>query len=379
MCVAFAYGSMISQSPPRSRRRHRTFASQKQSMTIPLARYSVLPIYRFPQSEHSAANLRTRFPRWKPSSPTPTSRRRVKSNLFEMSSQKPITAYPSVELKPQDQEGGPGLDSKLAPAANFTQLEFWTDDGKPYLQEYEGRGLLKDKAALITGGDSGIGRSVAILMAKEGAHITFVYLPEEEEDAQYTKAQIEKAGRRANLLTVDLKEEENCKKAVDSHMEAFGKLSVLVNNSMFHRVKNQAREANVFVAHRRYARNLRGLARHRLVSGREDLPHKHSVHVCTHKVRPAAHEARLFHRQLGLCRSIYGQPTASRLLVNKRRHHNLYTGACTTTSQARNPGQRRGTWHHLDAAPTCYEGSTKGGHEGPWCRRGAFEPPGYAC
>lgn len=65
---------------------------------------------------------------------------------------KPITAYPSVELEAQSQQGGPGLDSKMKPAAVWTQLEFWTNDGKPYLQEYEGRGLLKDKAALITGG-----------------------------------------------------------------------------------------------------------------------------------------------------------------------------------------------------------------------------------
>lgn len=55
-----------------------------------------------------------------------------------MPGQEKITAYPSTELKPQDQEGGPGLDSKLEPAANWTQLEFWDDEGKPYLQDYEG-------------------------------------------------------------------------------------------------------------------------------------------------------------------------------------------------------------------------------------------------
>lgn len=59
----------------------------------------------------------------------------------------------------------------------WTQLEFWTDDGKPYFYEYEGRGLLKDKAVLVTGGDSGIGRSVAVLMAWEGADVSIVYLP----------------------------------------------------------------------------------------------------------------------------------------------------------------------------------------------------------
>ena len=91
--------------------------------------------------------------------------------------------------------------------------------------------MMQDKAVLITGGDSGIGRSVAILMAREGADVSIVYLPYEEEDAQGTKAFIERAGRKANLLPMDITKEENCKKAVESHMKTFGKLSVLVNNA----------------------------------------------------------------------------------------------------------------------------------------------------
>jgi len=146
--------------------------------------------------------------------------------------EKPLTAYPATEIKAQDQSGGPGLDAKMEPAANWTQLEFWDDEGKkPYLKEYEGRDLLKDKAVLITGGDSGIGRSVAILMAREGADISFVHLPGEEEDAEYTKKAIEKAGRKAQSIALDLKSVENCRKAIDFHMQTYGKLSVLVNNS----------------------------------------------------------------------------------------------------------------------------------------------------
>jgi predicted ATP-dependent serine protease len=145
---------------------------------------------------------------------------------------KPITAFPSVELESQDQTGSKGLDSKLKPAAVWSQLEFNDENGDPYLQEYEGRNLLKDKAVLITGGDSGIGRAVAILMAREGADVSIVYLPEEEEDAQTTKKVIEEAGRKANLMQLDITKEENCKKAIEQHMKSFGKLNVLVNNSM---------------------------------------------------------------------------------------------------------------------------------------------------
>lgn len=169
----------------------------------------------------------------KPSSLHPYTRLNFHQTAVMSDQKKPLTAYPSTELKAQDQSGGPGLDAKMEPAAVWTQLEFWDDEGKkPYLKEYEGRGLLQDKAVLITGGDSGIGRSVGILMAREGADVSFVYLPEEQQDAEFTKKAIEEAGRKANLIPSNLRDNENCKKAVESHMEKFGKLNVLVNNGM---------------------------------------------------------------------------------------------------------------------------------------------------
>lgn len=169
----------------------------------------------------------------------------------------PPTAYPADELKPQDQEGSKGLDAELDPIANWTQLEFWDDDGtSPYLKEYEGRGLLKDKAVLITGGDSGIGRSVAVLMAREGADVSFVYLPEEEKDAQWTKKAIEKAGRKAHLLPLDITSEENCKKAIDEHIKTFGKLNVLVNNSAMQEVCNDHKNIDLNVVEKTFRTNI---------------------------------------------------------------------------------------------------------------------------
>lgn len=145
----------------------------------------------------------------------------------------PITAYPATSIEAQDQSGGPGLDKDTKQKAEWTRLEFWDENQKPYLKEYEGRGLLQGKAALITGGDSGIGRAVAILFAREGADVSIVYLPEEEEDAQYVKKRVEEAGKKANLMQFDLKERKNCEAAVQGHMKAFGKLNVLVNNGNF--------------------------------------------------------------------------------------------------------------------------------------------------
>jgi NAD(P)-dependent dehydrogenase (short-subunit alcohol dehydrogenase family) len=68
-------------------------------------------------------------------------------------------------------------------------------------------------------------------MAREGADVSIVYLPAEEEDAQHTKKYIEKAGRKANLMALDITSEENCHKIIDTHMEKFGKLNCLVNNA----------------------------------------------------------------------------------------------------------------------------------------------------
>lgn len=143
------------------------------------------------------------------------------------------TAFPYF-VKPQDQSGGPGYESKMETPAIWTQLEFWDDKGNPYLKEYEGRGLLKDKAAIITGGDSGIGRSVAILMAREGADVTIMYLPDEQEDADWTIKMIEKAGRKGHGIAGDVKDHGFLKKAVDEHLKVHNnRLNILVNNGEF--------------------------------------------------------------------------------------------------------------------------------------------------
>ena len=173
-----------------------------------------------------------------------------------MSGDGPLTAYP-WKIPAQDQEGSKGLDSQLDPPANWTQLEYWNDEGtKPYLQEYKGQGLLKDKAVLITGADSGIGRSVAVLMAREGADVSFVYLPEEEKDAQDTKKMIEAAGRKTHLMALDVTSEANCRRAIDEHMKAFGKLSVLVNNSAMQEICNDLKDIDLGVVEKTYRTNV---------------------------------------------------------------------------------------------------------------------------
>ncbi|KAJ7182615.1 hypothetical protein C8R43DRAFT_967572, partial [Mycena crocata] len=152
---------------------------------------------------------------------------------FTTMSDKPITAYKaSVEMPAQKQEM-PGLDKDMAVPAEHSKLEYWDDDGKPYLKEYVGSGKLEGKKAIITGGDSGIGRTATIFFAREGADVTIVYLPEEEKDAKSLEAEIKKhASSKLLLLPLDLTTPGAAKKVnVSSHLEKFGKLDILVNNA----------------------------------------------------------------------------------------------------------------------------------------------------
>ena len=101
-----------------------------------------------------------------------------------------------------------------------------------YLAEnYRGADKLNDKVALITGGDSGIGRAVAVLFAREGADVAIVYLPEEQRDAEETKQAVEREGRQALLLPGDVSDPEFCRQSVRKTLEKFSKLDILVNNA----------------------------------------------------------------------------------------------------------------------------------------------------
>ena len=100
-------------------------------------------------------------------------------------------------------------------------------------QSYRGLDRLRDKVALITGADSGIGKAVAIAYAREGADLAISYLPEEEEDAQETIRLVKEAGRRVFPLPGDLTDEKYCRGLIDRTMSEFGRLDILVNNAAY--------------------------------------------------------------------------------------------------------------------------------------------------
>ena len=120
-----------------------------------------------------------------------------------------------------------------------------TEDGG--YQIYKAAGKLQDKKAIITGGDSGIGRAVAILFAMEGASSVIVYLPEEEKDAQETKKRVEELGRQCHCLAIDLRKKENCQKIIDVALQKMGGIDILVNNAAFQDMLSDISELDEYV------------------------------------------------------------------------------------------------------------------------------------
>lgn len=127
-----------------------------------------------------------------------------------------------LETPPQHQNAQPGLEHEMHPQPIYIR------------DNYAGSGKLKDKIALITGGDSGIGRAVAVHFAREGADLALVYHPREEVDAQKTRKLVEAEGRRCLLLAGDLRKPAFIRHTVDQVIAEYSRINILVNNAANH-------------------------------------------------------------------------------------------------------------------------------------------------
>lgn len=140
--------------------------------------------------------------------------------------------FESGHKVPVTQQSFPGKEGKMPnPTPLFDEIP--TFDGKP--QKYKAAGKLQGRKAIITGGDSGIGRATAILFAMEGADTLIAYLPEEEDDARETKKRVEAYGQKCHLLATDLRDRANCQNVIDTAVKAFGggPIDILFNNAAF--------------------------------------------------------------------------------------------------------------------------------------------------
>ncbi len=120
---------------------------------------------------------------------------------------------------PKQHQAKPGIEAELKPRPHF------------HAPHYRAAGKLQGKAALITGGDSGIGRAVAVLYAREGADVAITYLPAEQRDADETKRAVEAEGRKCVALAGDLCDPSFCRQAVEKTVQSLGKLDILVSNA----------------------------------------------------------------------------------------------------------------------------------------------------
>lgn len=128
----------------------------------------------------------------------------------------------------QEQDRQPGFENEMEPRPDFVPF-------------YPGSGRLKDKVAIITGGDSGIGRAIAVLFAREGARVAIIYL-DEDEDAEKTRSLIKEEGSEVLLIAGDVGDPAFCKKATEQTLDRFGRIDILINNAAEQHVREDITE-----------------------------------------------------------------------------------------------------------------------------------------
>nr|WP_046225384.1 SDR family oxidoreductase [Paenibacillus dauci] len=162
-------------------------------------------------------------------------------------------------LPPQHQERHPGIESEMTPRPQFDA------------PEYKAAGKLEGKAAIITGGDSGIGRAVAIYFAKEGADVAIFY-KDEHNDAEETKALVEKEGRKCIAIAGDIGDESFAKSAVEKAVAELGKLDILVNNAAEQHVQQSIEDISAEQLERTFRTNIFGM----FFTTKAAMPHLHA-------------------------------------------------------------------------------------------------------
>src|SRR5690554_6035333 len=140
----------------------------------------------------------------------------MKDESIDPAKKHPVPPFPKQEQNP------PGVEKQMKPLA---------DHGE---KSYKGCGKLKGKKAVITGGDSGIGRAISIAFAREGADVLISYLADvEDEDANDTANYVKEAGGKAILMKGDIRNPEHCRDIIKKAVEEFGRIDILVNNAAF--------------------------------------------------------------------------------------------------------------------------------------------------
>ncbi len=156
-----------------------------------------------------------------------------------------MSTKPRPPFPPQDIDQ-PGLEAEMDPKPRFQA------------ERYRPAGKLEGRIALVTGGDSGIGRAVALVFAREGADVALIYLEEEQRDAERGKDEIEQLGRSALLIPGDVRDPDFCRTAVDLVLKRYGRIDVLVNNAAYQKHRPTLEEISLEQWERTFQTNIFG-------------------------------------------------------------------------------------------------------------------------
>lgn len=220
---------------------------------------------------------------------------------------------------PEQKRDSPGLESKLEPKPRFTA------------GEYKAAGKLEGKVALITGGDSGIGRAVATLFAREGADVAIKYLDEEQSDAEETKKAVEEAGAKCLLLPGDVTESDTCDRLVEKTVEQFGHLDLLVSNAAYQRRKESLDDLSDEELEHTFGTNIFAYVRLSRAALRHMKPGSAIIATSSENRHPGLREA-------------------ARLFGDERRHQRVHENARAIAREERDSRERRGARPRVDAA-----------------------------
>jgi hypothetical protein len=233
-----------------------------------------------------------------------------------------------------------------------------TGDGG--FQKYKPAGKLEGMKAIITGGDSGIGRAVAILYAMEGADSLIAYLEVEEADAQETKKKVEAYGRKCHLIQCDLKKKEDCKKVVDTALEKMGAINILVNNAAYQNMVEDIKDLTEEQWEFTFATNIHPF----FYMSKYALPHMHPGDSIINNASINAYIGRpdllvsttlIFsyplHRYFQIILADYN---LSGLHIDKGCHHLLHPRSSQPVRQPRYPRQRSRSRSRLDPSDPRY-------------------------
>ena len=236
--------------------------------------------------------------------------------------------------QPEQQQEPPGHTAEMTPKP---------DHGE---ESYKGCGKLEGRAAIITGGDSGIGRAVAIAFAREGADVLISYLPEEEDDARETARWVEQAGRRVVLVPGDISDQQHCKDIVERAVSEFGKLDILVNNAAFQRTYEKIEDITAEEWDRTFRVNVHAM----FYLSQAAVPHM--------RAGGSDREHDIDSVQGSLA-------SAARLRLDQGRDLELHGGPGADAGGPRHPRERRRAGPDLDAAHSLHDAGGEGGELRP--------------